>query len=43
MAKENIEVDFLNQFSFPRDFLWTHDSDISIVNGQKIFKGVLSK
>lgn len=43
MAKENIEVDFLNQIAFPRDFLWTHDTDVSIVTGQKFFKATLSK
>lgn len=43
MAKESIEVDFLNDISFPWDFLWMHGSDISIIAGQKDFKGTLSK
>lgn len=43
MAKENINVDYLNEIAFPRDFLWMHDSDISIVTGEKVFKGTLSK
>ncbi len=43
VAKKNVEVDFLNQISFPRDYLWMHDSDTTIVTGQKVFKGILSE
>lgn len=43
LAKETIEVDYVNQFSYLEDFLWMRNSDISIVGGQKIFKGTLSE
>lgn len=43
MSKGDIQVDYLNQISFPNDFLWMHGSDVSVISGHKIFKGALSK